>query len=62
MTEEQRKDQIIALIRERAGYEQRGETARVAAVDAELRRLGGEGRAPRKRAEQRKRGGSVETR
>jgi hypothetical protein len=43
-----RKAHIAALIREREGYERRGEAARVALVDAELQRIPAEGKPPRK--------------
>ena len=54
ITEEQRAAKIAALVVERAGYVSRGLTDRVAAVDAELRRLGAEGTTPAKRATRRK--------
>lgn len=53
MTNEEQKAQVAALIEERRGYERRGEKERVAAVDAELRRLGAAGAQPAKRAEKR---------
>lgn len=55
MTEEDRADRIKALLRERAGYEQRGNQARVDAVNAELTRLGHGASAPQKRADKRPR-------
>src|SRR5215218_1460376 len=45
-----RQAHIAALIREREGYERRGDAARVALVDAELQRIAGKGKPPRKRA------------
>jgi len=45
-----RQAHIAALIRERGGYERRGETARVALVEVELQRIAAEGKPPRKRA------------
>ena len=53
MSKEQRADQIRALITERAGYEVRGLDDRVAAVDAELKRLGHAAKKPQARAEKR---------
>jgi hypothetical protein len=50
VTDEQRAAKIRALLEERAGYQQRGQTDRAAAVDAELRRLGAAGTPPAKRA------------
>jgi high-affinity nickel permease len=43
MTDEQRAAKITALVEERRGYVLCGDTDHVAAVDAELRRLGAEG-------------------
>lgn len=62
MTSEQRAAQIAALLEERRGYEARGDTTRVADVDAELRALGHEGSAPIARAEKRPRNRKAETR
>lgn len=53
MTDEERARQIRALLEERAGYEARGDSDRAAQVDAELSRLGAQGKPPVKRAEQR---------
>ena len=53
MTDEERARQIRALLEERAGYVARGDSGRAAQVDAELSRLGAQGKAPAKRAEQR---------
>lgn len=53
MTEEDRADMIRALLRERAGYETAGKQDRVAAVNAELSRLGHTASAPQTRAEKR---------
>ena len=50
MTNEQKKDYIAALLRERAGYEQYGHADRVADVDAELERVGHKARPPAQRA------------
>jgi len=50
LTDEQREDRIGALIRELAGYEQRGDTDRAKQVKTELDRLGAKGKAPQKRA------------
>lgn len=52
-TKEQEKAYIVALLRERAGYEAMGFADRVKEVDAELRRLGHEAKPPAKRAEKR---------
>lgn len=49
-TNEQNAQRIRALIRERAGYAQRGLTERVKQVDAELKALGAAGKPPAKRA------------
>ena len=57
VTDEQRAAHIAALIRERDGYERYGRADRVAAVDEELRRLGGEGERPGRRATKLKREG-----
>ena len=53
ISKEDRKSYIAALLRERAGYVTRGESERAQLVDAELRRLGYEAKAPAKRAERR---------
>lgn len=53
MTEEDRAAVIASLVRERDSYERQGKTDRVAAVDAELARLGRTGKAPARRAEKR---------
>lgn len=53
MTNEERTNQITALIHERRLYESAGRTDRVAEVDAELRKLGHEGATPQKRSERR---------
>lgn len=53
MEQNEKADKITALIRERVGYEQRGLTDRVDAVDAELRAIGADGAAPAKRAAKR---------
>lgn len=51
--EEQRESHVAALIREKAGYEQRGETARASEVQAELDRIAGKAKTGRARAEKR---------
>ena len=61
-TKEQEKAQIAALLREREGYERSGNKERMAAVDAELRRLGHKASAPSKRAEKRPASSAKETR
>ena len=53
MTAEERKNLIAALIEERRGYVLRGQTDRVEQVNAELRRLGAEGKPPAKRSTKR---------
>lgn len=53
VSEEQRDSHIAALIREKAGYEQRGDTARVSQVQAELDRIAGKAKTGRARAEKR---------
>jgi len=53
MTNEQRQARITALLRERVGYEARGDKDRVKAVDAELAAYGAEGKAPAQRATKR---------
>ena len=53
MEKNEQAERITALIRERVGYEQRGLTDRVDAVDAELRALGADGAPPAKRAAKR---------
>ena len=52
-TKEQTKAYIEALLRERAGLLINGDEEGVAAVDAELRRVGHKASAPAKRAEKR---------
>lgn len=50
-TNEERKDYIAALLREKEGYErQEGKEEQIQAVDAELKRVGYEAKAPSKRA------------
>lgn len=56
MTEEQRAAKIAALVLEREGCLRRAQEDRVAAIDAELARLGAEGSSPAKRAARRKAG------
>lgn len=53
MTNEQQKAQIKALLRERAGYQQKGLSDRVKAVDEQLSRLGHKGTPPAGRAAKR---------
>lgn len=53
VTEEQRKQQIAALIVERNYLLSHGKTERVVEVDRELHRLGHEGAPPAKRATKR---------
>ena len=53
MNEQARKDNIVALIEERRGWQIKGRADRVADVDAELRRLGHEAAPPVRRAERR---------
>lgn len=53
MTDQQRKAHIAALITERQGYAARGLEDRVAAVDAELERIGAAGAAPAQRSTKR---------
>lgn len=48
------RETITSLLQERRGYEQYGTPDQVAAVDAELKRLGYKGKAPAKRAATRK--------
>jgi hypothetical protein len=50
VTDEKRQDLIKALLEERRGYVLYGDAAAVAGVDAELARLGAEGRPKAKRA------------
>lgn len=52
-TDEQIKAKVAGLLEERRGYLARGLTDRVAAVDAELKRLGSAGSPPAKRATRR---------
>lgn len=54
MTDEQKAEHLRALIEERRGYELAGKTERVALVDVEIKRFGGEAKAPAKRAQTRK--------
>ena len=54
ITEEERDSKIRALLEERRGYETRHLDARVAAVDAELRRLGDTSVPAAKRSTKRK--------
>jgi len=63
-TVEEKKATIRALIEERRGYVMRGLDDRVAAVDAQLRRLGASAEKPVQRASQRpaSRGTPVEVR
>lgn len=53
MTDERLQNYIDALIRERAGYEEKKNADGVAAVDAELARVGAKPAAPAKRATKR---------
>lgn len=53
MNEAEKAEKIAALLDEKRGYEMRGLTDRVAAVDAELRAIGAEGAPPAKRAAKR---------
>lgn len=55
MTDEQTKAYIQGLLNERKGYEQRGLTERVEAVDVELARLAKRASKPSARAEKRPR-------
>ena len=50
MTAEKRKELIAALIEERRGYVMHGNKDDVAGVDAELSRLGAEGKPAAKRS------------
>lgn len=50
VSDEQTKQTIQALLRERRGYELNGTPDQVEGVNAELKRLGHEGKAPAKRA------------
>lgn len=54
MTDEEKKVRIEALLTERRGYELYGTPDMVAGVDAELKALGHKGKAPSKRATDRK--------
>lgn len=49
-TNQQSADYIAALLRERDGYEVHGRTEKVAEVNAELKRIGAQGKPPAKRA------------
>jgi hypothetical protein len=62
MNENEKAEQIAALIRERKGYEIRGLADRVASVDAALREIGAEGATPAKRSAKRPAGKAAETR
>jgi hypothetical protein len=53
LTDEQKKETIRALIRERRHYEVHGPKERLEQVDKELRRLGHQAKTPQKRAERR---------
>ncbi len=53
MTTEQRQARITALLRERVGYEARGDKARVQAVDEQLAAYGHEAKTPAQRATKR---------
>lgn len=53
MTDEQRKEHVAALLSERAQYERRGLTDRVAQVDEQLHAFGADAAAPAKRAAKR---------
>lgn len=53
MTSEQREAYIKGLIQEREGYVTHGRADRVAAVDAELKRVRAEGKPASKRAQTR---------
>lgn len=53
MTPEQRKAYIAGLLQEREGYARRGLDDRLKAVDAELRRVGAQGKIPKDQAERR---------
>jgi hypothetical protein len=50
------KSRVAALLEERRAYELHGTQDQVAGVDAELKRIGHEGKAPAKRAATRKKG------
>lgn len=50
MTNEQQKEYIAALIRERDGYLRIGQTDRAAEVDVELTRAGHKAKPPSKRS------------
>ena len=53
MTDQQNQAYIRGLLREREGYEKRGDTYHVELVNAELRRLGALAEPPAKRAAKR---------
>lgn len=53
VTKEEQARTIAALLEERKGYVQREDTERVAAVDAELKRLGAYAEKPSQRAQKR---------
>lgn len=50
MTSEQKQEYISALLEERRGYEMFGNADGLAAIDAELARVGHKAKAPSKRA------------
>jgi hypothetical protein len=53
MSDEERAGKIRALLEERHGYEQRGDTVGVSDVDTQLRLLGAEGTPKAQRAAKR---------
>ena len=53
VTNEQRSALITALLKERAGYEKRGNATGVAEVNEELRKIGATGEIPVSAAEKR---------
>lgn len=55
MTDEQRKQRILALLEERRGCVANNRPDRVKLIDVQLRELGAEGAPPLKRATRRKR-------
>lgn len=55
LTDEQREARIKALLRERAGAEQRGRADTVREIDRQLAELGAQGAPPVKRATRRRR-------
>jgi hypothetical protein len=62
LTRAQKIDTIKALLEERKGYAQKGQTDKVALVDAELHRIGWRGMKPRDRAPDRLAGKQAATR